>query len=453
MSFPEKQAYDEHLQKMKDFNESTSSDAWDDDAEKRWQTMQEEEEVLSTAFHQAKEKRERDKFLAETEKQRDVQRFEDAGTAGEMRANRDSRDQGQTWEQRNALAIRGYFMGKRAKTVHRRAMERLGVDGDSELNLRYNTDLQASMPSNGRGLVECAGGRMSNWNFRQQSTALDTTGGEVVIPMQMLMELEFALLQFGGTRGISSVTRTAGGQDIGWPTTNDTGNAATIVAENAAISQQDMVFARVTTSPYKYVSGYIPVSWELMADANQSMDAIVGRAIGERIARGQAGHLTIGTGTGQPRGWTIDAASGGTLTTDDSPTYDETVTLQHTVDPAYRSNGTFVMHDDVLANMKKLKDSQNRPIWLPSFASSEPATILGSPYVVDNSLGSGGTAKSFGYGDFSRYKIHQAGSITVMRLTELHALNGQVTFLAWDRMDARLLDAGTNPVAVTTNPA
>ena len=90
-------------------------------------------------------------------------------------------------------------------------------------------------------------------------------------------------------------------------------------------------------------------------------------------------------------------------------------------------------------------------MWLPSFAAGEPSTILGDPYVVDNSLNTGAGTIPIGYGDFSRHKIHQAGSITVMRLTELHALNGQVTFLAWDRMDCRLLDAGTGPIAALSN--
>jgi len=38
------------------------------------------------------------------------------------------------------------------------------------------------------------------------------------------------------------------------------------------------------------------------------------------------------------------------------------------------------------------------------------------------------------------------------RLDEIHALNHQVTFLAYMRSDGVLLDAGTNPVKYATNP-
>ena len=209
---------------------------------------------------------------------------------------------------------------------------------------------------------------------RQQGTTPDAAGGYTV-PQGMMQAIEIALLQWGVTRAYSNVVRTATGREVPWPTVNDTNNKGEIIAENAAVNQQDVVFGQATTKPYMYSSKYVPVSLQLMQDSATNMQALLGRLLGERIGRIQADHFTTGTGTGQPRGITIDSPAGKTLASAGVITTDDIYDLKHSVDPAYRQTGQgFVFADATLAALKKLKDSENRPLWQPGLAVGEPNT-------------------------------------------------------------------------------
>ena len=91
-------------------------------------------------------------------------------------------------------------------------------------------------------------------------------------------------------------------------------------------------------------------------------------------------------------------------------TYDDLVELEHSLDPAYREGGrcSFMFADTTLKAIKKLKDGQGRPLWLPGIDVKEPASILGYRYVINQSVPAmAATAKSVLFGDFSKYIIRE----------------------------------------------
>ena len=130
------------------------------------------------------------------------------------------------------------------------------------------------------------------------------------------------------------------------------------------------------------------------------------------------------------------------------------VSLEHSVDPAYRGNAKFMMSDSALAKTKLLLDTQGRPLWSAGIAGGAPDTLLGYPIIINNDMAvMAAGAKSVLFGDFSKYIIRDVLGVTLLRLEERYADFHQVAFLAFARMDGDLLDAGTHPVKHFVNAA
>lgn len=96
---------------------------------------------------------------------------------------------------------------------------------------------------------------------------------------------------------------------------------------------------------------------------------------------------------------------------DDSPfaiSYDGLVNLIMKTNSAYRGAGTFVMNSTTLGIVAKLKDSENRPLWVPSVAEGVPGRLLGYPVVAWEDMPdidvTGGSDATFpiAFGDFRR---------------------------------------------------
>ena len=134
--------------------------------------------------------------------------------------------------------------------------------------------------------------------------------------------------------------------------------------------------------------------------------------------------------------------------------YDDLVDLTHSVDPAYRAGAKFMMNDSSLKVVRKLKDSQNRPLWEPSVQAGVPDSLLGFPVVTNQDVATmAANAKSILFGRLDKYKTRIVKDVTILRLVERFAENLQVAFLLFMRADGALLDAGTNPVKYYANSA
>ena len=157
-------------------------------------------------------------------------------------------------------------------------------------------------------------------------------------------------------------------------------------------------------------------------------------------------HFTTGDNSSKPQGI---SASGSSVTAaaTGAVTYAELVDLQHSLDPAYRANARFMMHDSTFKAIRKLVDDQNRPIFQPDISASSPGTLLGSPIVINQDVATmAASAKAIYFGDFSKYIIRDVQDFTLLRLEERYADYHQVGFVGFSRHDGRILDAGTDPI-------
>ena len=137
-----------------------------------------------------------------------------------------------------------------------------------------------------------------------QGTGTGAAGGYTV-PPAFMAELLVALKAFGGMRDVARTIDTPEGQDLPWPTLDDTANEGDILPENTQIAQQDIAFSTVTMKGYTYTSKLVLVSWQLLQDSAFDMGGLLRDAFANRLGRVTNRHFTVGTGTGQasPRVW------------------------------------------------------------------------------------------------------------------------------------------------------
>lgn len=294
----------------------------------------------------------------------------------------------------------------------------------------------------------------ANVEGRAQSAIVGAAGG-FIVPQQFLGQIVDAMKSYSGMRQVATILSTTSGNPIPIPTANDTAIEGEIVAENVVTSAQDITFGQVILSAYKYSSKAVLVPFELLQDTGIDLESYIAAKLGERIGRITNRHYTNGDGVNKPRGILLDAVEGkvGAAGQVDSITYDDLVDLEFAVDAAYRANAKYMLHDQTLKAIKKLKDSQGRPLWQPGIAVREPDTINGYPYVINNHMDPlGAGKKSVLFGDLSNYFIRDVGDIVLFRITDKYVESGQVGFLAWFRTDGKLVDAGSHPVAYYQNP-
>lgn len=285
------------------------------------------------------------------------------------------------------------------------------------------------------------------------STTTPSEGGYTVATEVATSVLE-ALKAYGGMRAVADVIQTASGNPMTFPTSDGTSEEGEIVPENTAATDADVSFGTTGLPVYKYSSKVVTVPWELLQDSSVDIEAFVRGRLVTRLGRVTNRHFTIGTGVAQPNGIMVAAPIGVTAANGSSQvtsvTYDSLVDLQHSVDPTYREGGDcrFMMNDDTVRIVRKIKDGQQRPIFVPGYESGNPGgapdRLLGSPIQVNQSVASmAASAKSIAFGDFSKYKIRDVMAIQMFRFTDsAYTKKGQVGFLAWMRSGGNFTDIG-----------
>jgi HK97 family phage major capsid protein len=281
------------------------------------------------------------------------------------------------------------------------------------------------------------------------STTTNSEGGYTV-PVEVSRQIVDSLKAFGGMRSVSNVIATEGFGDMNFPTSDGTSETGELIAQNTTATGADPTFGVVTITPYKYSSKIVAVPYELLQDTAVDMEGFIRQRLIERLGRITNTHFTTGTGSGQPRGVVTGASSGKVGANGQTATViaDDLIDLVHSVDPAYRASGNcvFMMRDASMGIIRKLKDSQNRPIYIPGWdglGRAMPDTLLGYRVVINQDVAAmAASAKSILFGDFSKYVIRDVMALSLFRFTDsAYTKLGQVGFLAWLRAGGNLLDS------------
>ena len=181
---------------------------------------------------------------------------------------------------------------------------------------------------------------------------------------------------------------------------------------------------------------------ELLQDAAFSVEdyliAEFARAFG--IAEEEA--FCVGNGTGKPSG--IFTANGGTVgvtsASNSAIAGDDLISLVYALKSPYRRNAAFVMNDATVSMIRKLTDQNKAYLWQPSLQAGQPDRLLGYPlYTTPYAPTFAADALVVAFGDFKNYWIGDRMNRTVQRLNELYATNGQVGYIATERVDGKVI--------------
>ena len=183
--------------------------------------------------------------------------------------------------------------------------------------------------------------------------------------------------------------------------------------------------------------------------------------LGERVGRILNQHFTTGTGVNQPDGIVTSATVGvtgtGSFATTGGIAYDNIVDIIEALDPAYSQGDgqKFMFHQSVRKALRKLKDSQNRPLWEPSLQAGAADQIAGYGYVINNDMPTlAAGSKSLLFGNIEQaYVVRLVTELQTMRLTERYADFLQVGFLSFQRADGTMQDSAAVRVFQTTATA
>lgn len=218
-------------------------------------------------------------------------------------------------------------------------------------------------------------------------------------------------------------------------------SVATWTAENAAFTESNPTFGQKEIDAYK-LTDLIRISVELLQDAAFPLEQYIANEFARAFGIAEEQAFCVGTGSGQPTG--IFTASGGTVgvtaAANNAITADELINLVYALKAPYRRNAKFLMNDATISAIRKLKDGNGVYLWQPFLQAGESDKLLGydlytSPYAPTMAAG----AYTVAFGDFQNYWIGDRAGRTVQRLNELYATNGQIGYVATERVDGKVI--------------
>lgn len=221
-----------------------------------------------------------------------------------------------------------------------------------------------------------------------------------------------------------------------------TEGTASWMEEEAAYTESNTQFSQVSLGAHK-LGTLIKVSEELLNDSAFDLMGYLSEEFGRRLGDAEEKAFLTGTGSGQPTGMlndTTGATLGSTAKSSTDINFDDLIDLFYSLRAPYRKNAVFIMNDDTVKAVRKLKDKNDQYIWQPSVQAGQPDRILNCPVLTSQYMPTlAASNKPVLFGDFNYYWIADRQGRTFKRLNELYAVTGQVGFLGSQRIDAKVI--------------
>ena len=235
------------------------------------------------------------------------------------------------------------------------------------------------------------------------------SAGGYLVPDEFASEVLRVAGQYGLARRLCRVVPMTRDK-MNFPAAGATGVSVSWPNEAAQIAESTPNFGQVVLDTKK-CAGITALSNELVADADVNVLDYLITLFGEAIAKEEDKQWLTGTGspiTGLLGHASVNVVTMGTGDTAFSNIHtDDLIDLIDAVDDFTESNGAFFFHKNILAHLRKLKDSNGQYIWQPPSAGN-PGTILGYPYyttpVMPDNSQSGVSTKFVAFGD-GRYTL------------------------------------------------
>lgn len=184
-------------------------------------------------------------------------------------------------------------------------------------------------------------------------------------------------------------------------------------AEKAVKATSTAQFSELVLTPYS-LAAIVPLTQELVDDAtlgvNGSIVNYIAGLMTQAIAEKQDKAFWTGSGSGQPTGvsgYSVGSRAKG------SNFADTIINIYHDMKQGYRNRSVWVANSYVLAQLRQLKDTQNRYL-VQDLGQTPYGSLLGRPMYEQNDL----AQSELYFGDFSYYYIADRQGVRVDTSTE-----------------------------------
>ena len=269
------------------------------------------------------------------------------------------------------------------------------------------------------------------------SEGTDSEGG-YLCPTEFEKQIVDALKEENVMRKLCKIITTDNERKIPVAASHST---AEWTAENADYTESDPSFTQKTIDAYK-LTDLVKVSIELLQDSMFDLEDYIGCEFAYAFGAAEEEAFCVGTGSGQPTG--LFTANGGevgvTAASSTAVTADEIISLIYSLKSPYRKKAKFLMNDETVAAIRKLKDGNGVYLWQPALQQGQPDKLLGydlytSPFVPKMAA----SAYAIAFGDFQNYWIADRTGRTVQRLNELYSTKGQIGYVGTERVDGKII--------------
>ncbi|MFZ2540093.1 MAG: phage major capsid protein [Oscillospiraceae bacterium] len=213
---------------------------------------------------------------------------------------------------------------------------------------------------------------------------------------------------------------------------SSTGTADWVTAGNSIPESTD-TFTQFSVKSYK-LSSLARLNNSFIGDMSFDLEKYLTGDFSKRFGRAEENALISGNGTTKPTG-ILTANTAVTTANSSTISFDEVISLYFSLEAEYRKNAVFLMHDNTAMLLRTLKDTRGSYLWNDSDNTIFGKPVVTSPYMPTVATG----AKSIAFGDLSYYWLIERQPLTIKCLSELYALQEQIGFSAYERLDGKLI--------------
>jgi HK97 family phage major capsid protein len=258
----------------------------------------------------------------------------------------------------------------------------------------------------------------------------------------------------------ATVVTTATGEDLVIPRSTGFVTSA-IIGEGATIAESDPALGTLTMKSFKYAN-YFEIGRELADDTPTNLLQFLANQAALSLGLGATGYgddIINGTGTTQPRGLLLDAATGVTGPAGTGTSFGTQGTANQGTDILWNMVGAlaepyaqspsaaFIMRNATNIIARKLKDTTGQPV----SGLTTRGQLLGYPAFVDPFMPAmANTAESIAFGDMSKYFVRIVNGVRFERSDDFRFQDDLIAFRCILRLDGALVDTAAVKTFVNT---
>lgn len=304
-------------------------------------------------------------------------------------------------------------------------------------NPEWRRLMRTASPEYGANFRSFLRGQPANTELRALQADLDTAGGFLMAPLQLVDRIIQAVDDAVYLRQWATVFAVPNADSLGIPTLeNDPSSPVWTTELSTGDEDSTMSFGRRDLKPHP-LAKRLKISRKLLMKVPNVESFTIGR-LAYKFGIAQENAFLTGSGAGQPLG-VFTASNDGIGTSRDvstdntttAVTSDGLINAKYNLKGQYWANARWLAHRDFFKMVAKLKTGDGAYLWQESVRAGEPDRLLGLPCAMSEYAPSTFTTAQYVaiVGDFSNYFIADSMQMEMQRLVELYAETGQVGFI------------------------